>query len=145
MDVVLLVQLASTLAMAGLVWFVQVVHYPLFAAVGAAGFAAYETEHARRTSLVVVPLMLAEAVSAAALLWLRPEAVPFAAAAAGLALVGLIWLSTFLVQVPLHDVLARGFDAAAQRRLVATNWLRTALWTLRGGLVLWMAARVAAA
>ena len=58
---------------------------------------------------------------------------------AGLALLAVIWLSTALVQVPLHRRLQGGFDAAAHRRLVRTNWLRTAAWTLRAALALRLA------
>jgi hypothetical protein len=42
------------------------------------------------------------------------------------------WISTWLVQIPLHDKLAAGFDAHAHARLAATNWWRTAAWSLRG-------------
>jgi hypothetical protein len=41
------VHLAATAAMVGLIWFVQVVHYPLFASVGADEFVAYENAHTR--------------------------------------------------------------------------------------------------
>jgi hypothetical protein len=37
-----------------------------------------------------------------------------------------------MLQVPLHQKLSSGFDAAVHRRLVATNWWRTVGWTLRG-------------
>ncbi|MEM9735245.1 MAG: hypothetical protein AAF908_01395, partial [Pseudomonadota bacterium] len=47
-------------------------------------------------------------------------------------LLGLVWASTFFVQVPLHGKLERGHDATLVRRLVMTNWLRTFLWTARG-------------
>lgn len=50
----------------------------------------------------------------------------------GLVLLVLIWVSTFAVQVPLHERLALGFDRAVWHRLVATNWLRTIAWTVRG-------------
>src|SRR5687767_1444080 len=108
----LLAHAASTLAMTGVIWFVQVVHYPLFAAVRREGFAAFESSHRRLTTWVVAPLMLVELITAAWLA-LRPAA---AAAPAwvpwtGLALVAAIWLSTFLVQVPLHEKLSNGFDA----------------------------------
>ncbi|HEX2205610.1 MAG TPA: hypothetical protein VHG91_20025 [Longimicrobium sp.] len=49
----------------------------------------------------------------------------------------MVWLSTALLQVPMHGRLERGFDAAAHRRLVATNWVRTVAWTARGVLLLW--------
>ena len=45
--VLLVVHLAATAAMCGLIWFVQVVHYPLFAGVGDDGFTAYEQRHQR--------------------------------------------------------------------------------------------------
>ena len=140
MNLLFLVHLGSTLAMAGVIWFVQVVQYPLFATVGAAQFAAYEIAHAQRISFVVVPLMLAEACTAAVLAWTRPAGLSPTLLVIGLVLVGLIWLSTFLVQVPLHDILARGFDADAHRRLVASNWIRTSLWSVRAVLVLALAA-----
>ena len=63
-----------------------------------------------------------------------------AVAAVGFALVVVIWIATLLASVPMHERLARGFDAAAHRRLVRTNWIRTAAWTARGALVLWMLA-----
>jgi hypothetical protein len=50
----------------------------------------------------------------------------------GLVLLAGIWLSTALVQAPIHGRLARGFDPALHRRLVRSNWVRTGLWTMRG-------------
>jgi hypothetical protein len=138
---ILLANLAATLAMTGVIWTIQLVHYPLFGRVGEAGFAAYAAEHASRITLLVGPLMLVELATAAALVWWRPAALPGWAAVAGLALVALIWVSTWLVQVPLHEALGGGFDRAVYERLVATNWVRTAAWTARAALVLWAAAR----
>ncbi len=137
-----LAQVGTTLAMTGLVWFVQVVHYPLFAAVGSDHFVAYERRHARRTSWVVLPLMSVELATALALLVRRPEAVPAQAAWLGAGLLGVIWLSTAALQIPMHARLGRGFHARAHRLLVASNWLRTAAWSARSLLVLWMVARV---
>ncbi len=57
---VLLAQVASTLALTGLVWFVQIVHYPLYPSVGAASFPAYQKRHIWLTNLVAGPLMLVE-------------------------------------------------------------------------------------
>jgi hypothetical protein len=126
--------------MFGVIWVVQLVHYPLFAGVGAEGFVAYEAAHKVRITLVVFPAMTLELGTAVALLWLRPDVVPPWMVWVGLALVGVVWLSTAFVQVPLHTTLSGGFEGGAHARLVATNWIRTAAWTLRAGLVLWMAA-----
>ncbi len=142
MELVLLLNLLATLVMVGVIWTVQVVHYPLFAGVGEGTWAAYEAEHQRRITLVVGPTMVLELVTAVWLVLARPEAVPAWAAVAGALLVGLIWASTALVQVPLHAALGGAFDEAAHARLVATNWVRTATWTVRGGLVLWLTWRL---
>ncbi len=132
MTALLLAHAAATLALAGLIWFVQVVHYPLFAAVPSQGFAAYEHANVRRTSLVVVPLMLVEALAAAALLVVDPEPLTVA----GVVLLGVVWASTLLVQAPQHGRLERGFDAARHTRLVRSNWIRTLAWSGRAVIAL---------
>jgi hypothetical protein len=135
---VLLAHAAATLFMVGLIWFVQVVHYPLFAKVGPDVFVPYAASHGNLTSLVVGPPMLLELLTAVWLVVRPPPGVNPVVPWVGLALVGLLWLSTGLVQVPLHETLRAGFQPDAWRRLVVTNLLRTALWTGRGGLVLFM-------
>jgi phage terminase large subunit-like protein len=122
----------STLAMVGLIWFVQVVHYPLFAAVPAEAFRAYESSHQRRTTWVVAPLMLVELVTAASIAAGFVAGVPNGLSYVGVGLVVAVWGVTFLVSVPLHAKLESGKDEAVIRRLVATNWIRTVLWTARG-------------
>ena len=138
---ILLLHAASTLAMVGLIWFVQIVHYPLFERVGQERFALYAQSHARLTSRVVMPLMLVEMGTAGLLLLgLRPTSVGMGALWSGMALLVVIWASTFFLQVPRHARLAAGFDGKAHSALVATNWIRTCAWTLRGSLTLWLLA-----
>lgn len=142
MKYILLAHLAATLFMVGVIWFVQVVHYPLFSRVGPEKFSLYSEAHSRLTTYVVGPPMLVEALTALLLVFQRPEGVPLAAALIGLALVVAVWLSTALLQVPRHTTLGSGFDRRAWSGLVLSNWVRTVAWSARGGLVLWMAARV---
>ena len=125
-----LVHAVPTLLMTGVIWIIQVVHYPLYRRVGAQGFADYEREHCARISFVVLPLMLLELLCATALVVLPPQgsgSLPWT----GLGLLAGVWASTFLLQVPCHRALERGFDARAASRLVATNWIRTVAWSLR--------------
>ncbi len=136
----LLVQLATTLPLVGLIWFVQVVAYPLFARVAAAEFTAYHASHSRLITYVVAPLMLGELASALAwLIWPLAD-VPRQVAWVGAALAVTTWGVTMFVSVPQHNILARGFDARAHDLLVVTNWLRTASWTARGAILLWVVA-----
>lgn len=131
MALLLSIHLGSTAAMAGLIWFVQLVHYPLFTMVGHDRFAAYEAQHTRRTSWVVGPFMAVEGVSA---LWIaaafRSELglwLPLL----GLALLAVVHSSTVFLQVPRHGVLSEGFDPEVARTLVSTNWIRTVVWSAR--------------
>ena len=133
---VLLAHTAATLFMVGVIWFVQVVHYPLFARVGSEGFVAYSTTHTRLTGLVVGPPMLVEAATALALVVSTPPEVSGWLVRVGLVLLAGIWLSTALLQSPRHTELGRGLDLSAHRSLVTSNWLRTVLWSLRGFVVL---------
>lgn len=129
LPVLLLAHLAATLFMTGVIWFVQVVHYPLMARVGTAGFAAYEMEHQRRATWVVLPAMILELTAAIGIAVVVPGELP----TIGLGLLAVIWSSTFLIQVPCHERLRQGFDPVVHRRLVISNWLRTAAWSVRTG------------
>ena len=142
MKLIFLAHLLATLTMFGVIWIVQIVHYPLFAGVGREGWAAYEAAHQARITWIVGPAMVLELATAAWLVLDPPEAFPVPALWAGALAIGAIWLATLLLSVPAHNALSAGWDAAAHGRLVWTNWVRTALWTARAGLVLWLASRV---
>ena len=138
----LIANAASTFFMAGLIWFVQVVHYPLFAAVGNSEFPAYSRLHQSLTTFVVGPPMLVEALTAGMLVVTRPAGVSAWLAWTGFALVIVIWASTALLQIPAHGRLASGFDASTAATLVSGNWVRTAAWSARAAIVaamLWQA------
>lgn len=126
--------------MAGLCWFVQIVHYPLMAEVGPAEWLRYEMAHTARTSRVVGPTMLLEAGLAVWLVAWAPEGVSARLAVGGLALLAVVWASTFGVQVRLHRTLTARHDSHAIRALVRTNWVRTAAWSGRGVIALAMLA-----
>ena len=139
---VLLVNLVATLFLVGLIWMVQIVHYPLFDDVGEQSYVSYQQRHQSSITYIVGPMMLIELVTAFMLLWYPVEGVSKSLVYCGIGLVVLIWLSTALIQVPCHEKLVKGFDPAAYRWLVDSNWIRTIAWTARGGLVTWMLVRV---
>ncbi len=138
MEIVLIAQALASGVMCGVIWFVQVVHYPLFTRVGAAA-TGYSQGNQSRTARVVLPPMLVEGATAAVVALAPPPGIGRPVALAGVAIVAMLWLSTAFVQMPLHRRLSHeGHRPETVASLVRGNWLRTVLWTARAGLALWM-------
>lgn len=121
-----------TLFMTGLIWFVQIVHYPLFQDVGFEKFPHYEKRHCHKTGLLVGLPMIAEFLLAGFIVYHFGGVL----AGAGLILLFGIWACTAVWQIPAHQKLAQGFDEKSWKILVSTNWIRTAFWTIRGVIAL---------
>ena len=124
-----LLDIAAALYLWGVIWTIQLAQYPLFARIGPAPWAEYHAAYTRSVTWVVLPAMVTELAASGLLALARPAWLSPPLLWAGFACAALTWAVTFFVSVPLHDALSRRFDPAALRRLVSTNWLRTALWT----------------
>jgi len=134
-QVFIFVHAGAALSMTGLIWFVQIVHYPLLREVGESEFPTYHKGHSRLTGRVVGPLMVLEMATAISIVLLfRSDIIAYI----GLGVLAVIWWSTFFLQVPQHRRLADGFDHRSHARLLRTNWIRTAGWSLRAGVSLVM-------
>lgn len=117
--------------MTGLIWLVQLVHYPAFKFVGPQNFFAFHRFHSQRISWIVVPVMTLE-VATGVLLVIKG----LDYAVINLVLLAFLWLATGVLSVPLHNKLSHSLNDNLIHRLILTNWPRTILWSLRSlGLV----------
>ena len=130
-------QLVATWVLIGIMWFSQVVHYPLYKKIKE-GFVEYERSHIRRAALLLGPIMLIEAITAFLLVGSTPGGILTTLAGVNLVLLLLIWLSTFLFQISFHQKLSVRFSPKVLRNLITSNWIRTLLWTLKGGVTIFM-------
>jgi hypothetical protein len=130
--------IAFSWGLAILIWLVQLIIYPGFHRIPREVFPVYHRWYALRISLVVLPLMIGEVIFVVGWWWSGAD--PNDAYLATLA-VGVVWLSTFMLQVPIHKRLYDGKDDDLIRRLVATNWIRTAAWSLKAFVVTMVAVR----
>ncbi|MBD2770267.1 hypothetical protein IC235_20465 [Hymenobacter sp. BT664] len=137
----LLLNFATAAYLTGLIWTVQVVHYPGFGLVPKEAWAAFHAAHTRRMSQVVLVPMVVELGLALWLAWAGRAALPSGVGWWSLVLVLLIWAATFFISVPFHNRLAQGYDYIAIDGLVRTNWLRTLAWTARLVLLGWILGR----
>jgi hypothetical protein len=116
----------STCALVGVIWLVQCLVYPTFKLIPTPFWPEYHRHHTRSISYVVVPLMLVELGVGVALLIQMPHTQIMQAL-----LLAAVWISTFAIQVPLHQRLSTSRDAKAIDLLIKTNWIRTAAWTVK--------------
>jgi hypothetical protein len=128
-SVVVLAHAASTVFLAGVIWTIQVVHYPMFARVDAAGFPAAMADHGRRISGVVVGALGAAGATMVLLLARPPVGVSVGAPLVGCGARGAPGGGDARGERPGPPALGSGFDPSAHARLLATNWLRTSAWT----------------
>lgn len=127
-NLLFLLHLTATAAMFGVIWLVQLVHYPIFLGLSEKEFQTWHEFHSRRISYLVAPLMVFELFSSLVMSDYDPSAVNLMV----LVLTIGIWLSTFLLSVPLHNQLAKqGFDQALITRLINTNWPRTIFYSVK--------------
>lgn len=141
---VLLTHAAATIFMAGVIWTIQLVHYPLFVYADRGRFTPFHDEHSRRITWIVGVGMGFELISAIALVVSAPERVGRPLVVVALGVLALVHAATVMLSVPSHNRLGRGWDDTAHHRLVSTNWVRTLGWSVRAGLALVMIARYSA-
>ncbi|WCL49485.1 hypothetical protein [Leptospira sp. GIMC2001] len=132
MLIIKLVQIFLTIFLTGLIWTIQLVHYPSFNDVGKNEFIQFHKNHTTRISILVIPFMICELLISIA--WLVLELNQFSIVNASLVL--LIWLATFLISVPIHNALVQNFNLVLIQKLNQTNWIRTILWSLKSFLLL---------
>lgn len=143
--ILLIVQITATMMLVGVIWVIQLVQYPFFVHFEKTDFSRHHADYTFWITPIVAPLMIVEILSAALILFYPPPYLEYKLLVFGFVLCLAAWLSTFFIQIPLHDRLAVAFDAEAHAALVRTNWIRTLTWTARGVLIFyfgWKALRV---
>ncbi|MCZ6573729.1 MAG: hypothetical protein O7C98_11255, partial [Planctomycetota bacterium] len=135
----LLIHASVTLILAGVSWFMQVVHLPLFRRVGDRVFARYMDAELRVSVLLVAGLALVELLTAVSVLLYRPGGLPVWMPLAGLLLLVPAWVPGLMMFAP-SGRLTAGFNGDDHRRLLQLNRVRVLAWTSRSVLVVWMLA-----
>ncbi len=126
MDSTELVHALAVFALFGLIWTIQLVHYPMFQFIEAPHWPRFHQLHSRNITFIVFPLMLVELLTSIQLLIEERSLnhLILGGCAAG------VWLLTMTVFMPLHHKLSRGQVSTTLSLLVRFNWLRTFIWTL---------------
>lgn len=110
----------------GVIWFVQLVVYPLFAKVGLDEYVAYHTFYSSRIPLPVILPGFACFLLPIGLIFFRPVSIPLWIALAN-AVCGLVGLVVIVaLEIPRHYQLENGGkQERVIRELIRYNWPRT--------------------
>ena len=131
---ILLLQVLTTWTLLGILWFMQLVHYPLFKRIKE-NFVKYEKEHLKRTAAFLVPLLVIDfALNVMLVISLEKGPYTFLISFA-LAMNIITWLSAFFFQIEQHQTLSTHFSKSIVHKLVKTNWVSTIAWTIKSALV----------
>jgi hypothetical protein len=117
----------------GLIWLVQLVHYPSFLYSSPEFFPRYHQFHTRAISMIVAPSMGLELIASLAYLAIAQKITPLYWIS--ILFLVLVWGVTFLVAVPLHNSLAGNYDIVQIQKLININWWRTIGWSMRTVLI----------
>lgn len=137
----LVIHLAATLFMVGLIWTIHYVHYPLFANVGESTYVNFQAAHVERIGRLLFVPWLTEGVTLLGMLtlaflggnqsWRIPTVIN------GVAMAVVLVISGFW-SAPAHGKLADGFDASVHDQLMTANLIRTLAWTVCGICAVWL-------
>lgn len=134
MNTLLLTRLLLDFGLLILIWLVQLVIYPSFKYYTHSNLIEWHQLYTTRISYVVMPLMLGQLSLSIIQLWQGISLYTLLS----MGIIVLLWLSTFLQFVPLHNNIGgSNFDATTIIELVNKNWIRTFLWTVLFCLTLW--------
>ena len=125
---VFLLHIFSCLFLCGLIWVIQIVHYPSFDYISEEKFVFFQQFHVKSISKIVLPMMLVELITGLILLIKNMHVLMII----NLCLLFLTWGLTLFLSMPLHKKLLKGYNKKPINKLIITNWPRTFLWTLRG-------------
>ncbi|SKB66671.1 hypothetical protein SAMN05660866_02703 [Maribacter arcticus] len=110
-----------------LIWIVQLIIYPSFSYYKHDDLFKWHDIYTKRIAVIVIPLMVGQLITSSIQVYFNPY---FYTITSSLLVIG-VWLSTFLVFVPLHTNLSKREEVELSiKKLKLHNWLRTLLWSL---------------
>ena len=111
----------------GIILMTQFVNYPLFNSIHS-DFIKYHKSYTNRMGYVVAPLMLFELILVIYIILNHYESL---LAIFIVSFTIIIWPSTFLIQVPIHNILSDKKEKNKVRFLIKSNYIRTVCWILK--------------
>ena len=124
---ILLFQIVINVYLLGVIIMTQFITYPTFLIIDKNSFNTYHRKYVNIISIIVAPAMILEISSLIILVYLSKDFL----LVKSLILLLCIWLTTFIIMVPSHNILSRKNDSKEIKKLININWVRTFLWSVK--------------
>ena len=112
--------------MFGVIIVTQIVNYPLLLDFFKFDLEILHKSYVNKISIIVIPFMLLELFIALYLVY-NDTYLSYT----NLGLLIIIYLSTFFIQVPIHDKIKYNTNIRLLKKLISSNWIRTSSWFLK--------------
>ena len=112
--------------MLGVILVTQFVNYPLLLIFDKNNIQKFHKHYVNKISIIVVPGMIIELILAILLIYNS-----ISLSIVNLFFLFIIYLSTFFIQVPIHETIKLESNRLIINNLVSTNWIRTFAWFLK--------------
>ena len=127
LSLMLLLHIFSSFFMTGLIWLIQLVHYPTFHQIDESSFLRFTDFHGTRITWIVAPIMSLELATGLFQFCILQDVFW----GSQMLLIAGIWAGTAFLSVPCHNELRKKRSKREIEKLVSSNWLRTILWSVR--------------
>ena len=128
LDDLLIFHITSTSIMVGVIWVIQLVHYPSFKYVKDSDYIIFQKYHMSNISYIVFPVMLIELFTSLLIFFSGEKSFFFMLS---LFCLFLIWVITVGLFTKFHNILQTGKDLKMIEKMIKVNWIRTLLWSVR--------------
>jgi len=130
--------LCASVFMTGIIFFIQIVQYPLLHNISTFDFSCYFKKSNYRISWIVYSALVIEIGFAIGLSFLPVRAVMQVPILITYMLLAAATLNTFLIQAPMTQRLQLAFDRELLSKVMFFNGVRLVTWTLRTILLCWI-------
>ncbi len=127
-DLLIVLHIVSTSIMVGVIWVMQLLHYPALLYVKNETFRQFQNFHMTKISIIVVPIMLIELVSGFIIYLQGERSFEFLAS---FVLMIILWIMTGLIFTKFHSKLRKSKDIRIINKMIFLNWYRTLFWSMR--------------
>ncbi|MBT5855372.1 hypothetical protein HOH87_01895 [bacterium] len=127
----ILINITTNFMMLGVIWFIQLVHLPLFSYVAGSHFSQYISIEAKRTLVLIALPMILELAATLYLLLRKSPAFNALSLKFSSILVAVIWGVAILAVLPSYGVLGEGFHTVPHNLLQLFMFVLATCWTAK--------------